>query len=215
VTTEILYCARCRRVIRPREIAEGRYHFADGDAVCAECFTRLSRRLRPVSGIHEVPKPVDLAEIAELAGGSPQGPAPAAQPAPAAAGAPAAAPASGRKTPSWRKPAGPSRSSRLLVLLAFFAAGVLAGAGAYLLTRSAPRDSGAKSAGPQPGPASPATDRPPAGGAPVGNPGGKAVEKAVEKSGEAKLPGSRRITWKWNGRTGGSGAWPRNSENSG
>ena len=48
MTNEIYYCARCRRVILPREMAEGRYHIVDGDSVCTECFTRLSRRLRSV-----------------------------------------------------------------------------------------------------------------------------------------------------------------------
>ncbi len=72
---EILYCARCHRVILPREIDEGSYHFVDGDPVCSECFTRLSRRLRPVSGgraeSSTQPIPVNLADLErELSKGS-------------------------------------------------------------------------------------------------------------------------------------------------
>jgi PA14 domain/Divergent InlB B-repeat domain len=69
VASEILYCARCHRVILPREIADGEYHFVDGDPVCRECFTRLSRRLRPVTGSraesNTQPIPVDLADLEE------------------------------------------------------------------------------------------------------------------------------------------------------
>jgi hypothetical protein len=65
--TEILYCARCHRVILPREIQEGNYHFVDGESVCRECFKRLSRRLRPVSGAPEADKaqpiPVNLSDL--------------------------------------------------------------------------------------------------------------------------------------------------------
>ncbi|MHC4914831.1 MAG: CBM96 family carbohydrate-binding protein [Planctomycetota bacterium] len=75
MATEILYCARCHRVIIPREIEKGEYHFVDGDAVCRECFTRLSRRLRPVSGARQEsdskPIPVNLGELEkELAKGT-------------------------------------------------------------------------------------------------------------------------------------------------
>jgi len=75
VATEILYCARCHRVILPREIDRGEYHFVDGDPVCRECFTRLSRRLRPLTGqraeSEDRPIPVNLADLEkELAKGT-------------------------------------------------------------------------------------------------------------------------------------------------
>jgi hypothetical protein len=64
---EILYCARCHRVILPREVEGGQHHFVDGDPVCGECFTRLSRRLQPIIGRHAEadvrPIPVDLADL--------------------------------------------------------------------------------------------------------------------------------------------------------
>jgi hypothetical protein len=54
-------------VILPREISDGNYHFVDGDAVCRDCFTRLSRRLRPVTGQRAEsdtqPVPVDLTDL--------------------------------------------------------------------------------------------------------------------------------------------------------
>ncbi len=54
-------------MILPREIDAGAYHFVDGDPVCSECFTRLSRRLRPVSGARAEsdaqPIPVNLADL--------------------------------------------------------------------------------------------------------------------------------------------------------
>ncbi len=75
LASEILYCARCHRVILPREIKDGEYHFVDGDPVCRDCFTRLSRRLRPVTGQRAESKtqpiPVNLGDLEkELAKGT-------------------------------------------------------------------------------------------------------------------------------------------------
>lgn len=135
VTTEILYCARCRRVIRPREIAEGHYHFADGEPVCAECFTRLSRRLRPISGIHEPPKPVDLSQLMNEISGEPAGSVEVSE------------------DPQAKEPqetqATRSRSRtglKVLVAALFFIAGLAAGSVAYLAVRTPPEK--APAAGP-------------------------------------------------------------------
>jgi hypothetical protein len=67
VPSEILYCTRCHRLLLPREVEDGNYHFVDGDPVCRECFTRLSRRLRPVNMQQEdagaPPPPVDMTAL--------------------------------------------------------------------------------------------------------------------------------------------------------
>ena len=132
MTTEILYCARCRRVIRPREISEGHYHFADGEPICSECFTRLSRRLRPVSGVYEPPKPVDLSGIVEESADVVVVVEPD-PPSEAQAANPAEAPS--EEVPVPEGAAGPSPRVRLLVLAAFVLAGLLAGTSVYLITR--------------------------------------------------------------------------------
>jgi len=145
LTTEILYCARCRRVIRPREITEGKYHFADGEPVCVDCFTRLSRRLRPVSGIYEPPKPVDLSDIPvetpaaasppPAAGtGAGQGPAASGGAQPAAGTLPARRSDRGAMA-DVAAPAGAHLAAKVLVLLAFALAGMLAGAGVYMVLK--------------------------------------------------------------------------------
>jgi hypothetical protein len=155
VTTEILYCARCRRVIRPKEIAEGKYHFADGEPVCAECFTRLSRRLRPISGVHEPPKPVDISELtAEIAGTAPEAEPKAEPQAAPPEPKPAAQPAA--KTSPAAKRTGPGLVVKILVLLLFVLAGALAGAGVYLAMRGPGPGSGPQAGDPQPPPAVPA-----------------------------------------------------------
>jgi PA14 domain-containing protein len=64
---ELLYCARCHRLILPREIEAGSNHWVDGESVCQGCFTRLSRRLRPVASVRiesrEEPVPINLDEL--------------------------------------------------------------------------------------------------------------------------------------------------------
>ncbi len=158
MTTEILYCARCRRVIRPREVAEGKYHFADGEPVCAECFTRLSRRLRPVSGVYEPPKPVDLSGIVDNGSGPAVEESAAAKPKAAAPVAPvaAAAPEPAARTPAPRTPAvrttasGPGLGARFIVVMAFALAGALAGCGVYLATHRAAGQAGSDAGKPRP-----------------------------------------------------------------
>jgi len=197
LTTEILYCARCRRVIRPREISEGRYHFVDGDAVCAECFIRLSRRLRPVSGIHDAPKPVDLSTIegppGEVQPDAPESAAVAvvagAKPEAARAAGPAGKPASVRRQAASRRPL------QAAVVVACFIAGLLLGGAAWLMGLGRGEAGAKKPANPPATPASPGAPEqtppvqpkpavdPPAP-APVEKPVENPVEKPVEKPAE-------------------------------
>lgn len=145
MTSEIFYCARCRRVILPREISEGRYHIVDGDSVCTECFTRLSRRLRAMGTAVDKPRPVDISNI------------PAAEPPPEPAAKAVAA-----EPPPPRASVGPVTSRRsapavsrgkMLVPAGFLLLGLLAGAAAYLVLR--PRTEVAAAPLPVPAPANP------------------------------------------------------------
>ena len=147
MTNEIFYCARCRWVILPREIAEGRYHIVDGDSVCSECFTRLSRRLRSMGGSLEKPKPVDLTDVPAV----PLAPEPK-EPSPAPdADAEAEADAEVAPRPASSRRAGkPAVRGRLLIPAAFLLLGLVAGAVAYLVLRPRAEASGASPAAPAP-----------------------------------------------------------------
>jgi hypothetical protein len=143
LTNEIFYCARCRRVILPREIAEGRYHIVDGDSVCSECFTRLSRRLRSMGGSLEKPKPVDLADVPAV----PLAPEPK-EPSPAPEAEAEAEAEAVPRLASSRGVGKPTLRGRLLIPAGFFLLGLVAGAVAYLVLRSRAEASGASPAAP-------------------------------------------------------------------
>lgn len=112
MATEILYCARCRRVLLPREVAAGAHHFVDGQAICARCFTRMSRRLRPPTGA------TPTSDLVRLESSPGEGAA-------AKAGAP--------EPPGPPPRARPGRLARALIWTAFFLLGGLLGAAAFLL----------------------------------------------------------------------------------